>query len=59
MFELFVASEAAQRRIRESLEPKPDRAARSERVRPRRERVRSTSATALRSLADRLEPTRA
>jgi hypothetical protein len=56
MFELFVASDAARRQIKDSLEPKSPRAAKTEQVRPRRVRVRSTSAAALRNLADRLEP---
>jgi hypothetical protein len=59
MFELFVAREAVERRTRQSLQPTRARPARSERVRPRRERVRATSAAALRSLADRLEPSHA
>ena len=56
MFELFVASEAARRKIGESVEPK--RPAPRKRVpeRPRSDAVRSTSAAALRSLAERLEP---
>jgi hypothetical protein len=57
MFELFVASDAAQRKIAESLEPQRQPSARKpERERPRRDVVRSTSAAALRSLAERLEP---
>jgi hypothetical protein len=56
MFELFVASDAARRHIKDSLEPKTSRAEKTEQVRPRRVRVRSTSAAALRNLADRLEP---
>jgi hypothetical protein len=57
MFELFVASDAAQRKIAESLQPQQRPSARkSERERPRRDAVRSTSAAALRSLAERLEP---
>ena len=54
MFELFLASDAARRKITDSLEPKRPRAARRER--PRRVAVRSSSAAALRTLADRLEP---
>ena len=56
MFELFVASDAARRQIKDSLEPKSHRAAKGEQVRPRRVRVRSTSAAVLRTLVDRLEP---
>jgi hypothetical protein len=56
MFELFVGSEAVQRKVAGSLEPKRLPARKPERVRPRREAVRSTSAAALRSLAERLEP---
>ena len=56
MFELFVASDAARRLVKGSLEPKGPRAAKTEQVRPRRARVRSTSAAALRHLAERLEP---
>jgi hypothetical protein len=59
MFELFVGRDAVRRHVRESLEPKPPRPAEIERARPRRDHVRSTSAAALRSLADRLEPSRA
>jgi len=56
MFELFVASDAARRKIREGFEPQPAKAPKRERRR-RRAAVRSTSAAALRGLADRLEPT--
>ena len=56
MFELFVGSEAAKRKIAGSLEPKSPAAQRPVRKRPRRHPVRSTSAAALRSLAERLEP---
>jgi hypothetical protein len=58
VFELFVASDAARRRMRESLEPKPGRPATQAPSPERRRRaaVRSTSAAALRNLADRLEP---
>jgi hypothetical protein len=59
MFELFVAREAVERRTRESLEPRLVRPVRNDAARPRRERVRATSAAALRSLANRLEPSRA
>jgi hypothetical protein len=56
MFELFVGSEAAQRKIADSFEPKRPAAPRPVSERPRRHAVRSTSAAALRSLAERLEP---
>jgi hypothetical protein len=54
MFELFVASDAARRKIREGFEP--ERPKRPKPERRRRAAVRSTSAAALRGLADRLEP---
>jgi hypothetical protein len=57
MFELFVGSDAVRRHVLESLEPKAPRPPKIER--PRRDHVRATSAAALRSLADRLEPSRA
>jgi hypothetical protein len=57
MFELFVGSEAVQRKVGSSLEPKGrPPARRPTRERPRRDAVRSGSAAALRSLAERLEP---
>jgi hypothetical protein len=56
MFELFVGTETVQRKIADSLEPKRPAAREPERERPRRDAVRSTSAAALRSLAERLEP---
>ena len=56
MFELFVGSEAAQRKIAGSLEPKRPAARKPVREPARRHTVRSTSAAALRSLAERLEP---
>jgi hypothetical protein len=56
MFELLVGSEAVQRKVTDSLEPKRPVARKPERERPRRDAVRSTSAAALRSLAERLEP---
>lgn len=56
MFELFVASDAARRLIKDSVEP-PRSRARKPRAEPRRRStVRASSAAALRSLADRLEP---
>jgi hypothetical protein len=56
MFELFVGSEAAQRKIVDSFEPKRPAAPWPARKRRRRQAVRSTSANVLRSLAERLEP---
>jgi hypothetical protein len=56
MFELFVASDAARRRVSESLEPAGPSAPKAKRVRRRRAAIRSTSAAALRGLANRLEP---
>jgi hypothetical protein len=56
VFELFLASDAVRRRTQESLEPKAARLTKAKQERPRRTRVRSTSAAALRSLAERLEP---
>jgi hypothetical protein len=60
MFELYVASDAVRRQMQESLEPKG--AAPTTRVKQeptRRVRVRSRSAAALRTLAERLEPSAA
>jgi len=56
MFDLFVASEAVRRKTAETFEPKRPAARTPERERPRRNAVRSSSAAALRSLAERLEP---
>jgi hypothetical protein len=56
MFELLVGSDAIRRQIKGSLEPAPRPAPKAEPGRPKRAAVRSTSAAALRSLADRLEP---
>lgn len=56
MFELFVASEFTRRKVAESLEPQRSAARKHTPERPRRGAVRSTSAAALRSLAERLEP---
>jgi hypothetical protein len=56
MLELFVASDGARRRIEGSLEPRRPTAPKPKRERRRRAAMRSTSAAALRSLADRLEP---
>jgi hypothetical protein len=56
MFELFVGSDAIRRQVKGSLEPAPRPAPKPEPVRSKRVAVRSTSAAALRGLADRLEP---
>jgi hypothetical protein len=56
MFELFVGSDAIRRQIKGSLEPAPRPAPKPEVRRPKGVAVRSSSAAALRSLADRLEP---
>jgi len=56
MYELFIASDAARRRVRESFEPARRAAPKSLPEGRRRIAVRSTSASALRRLADRLEP---
>ena len=54
MLDLLVVSEATRRKTREAVEPKPD--AKPKRDRPRRDAVRAGSAAALRTLAERLEP---
>jgi hypothetical protein len=54
MLELLVGSEIARRSVADALEPR--RAPRPKRERPHRSSVRATSAAALRSLAERLEP---
>jgi hypothetical protein len=56
MFELFVASDTVRRHIQDSLEPKGDPPTKVKHEPTRRVRVRSRSAAALRTLADRLEP---
>jgi hypothetical protein len=56
MFELFVASDAARRHIQDSLEPKGVPTTNAKPKPTRRIRARSRSASALRTLADRVEP---
>jgi hypothetical protein len=56
VYELFLASEAARRLVKAPLEPARSPAPRPKPEKRRRSAVRSTSAAALRSLADRLEP---
>lgn len=55
MYELFVASELVRRRVGEAVDPSLLKASKPARE-PRRRAVRASSAAALRSLADRLEP---
>jgi hypothetical protein len=56
LFQLVAASEAARRRVERSFDAPRRPPAKAEPEPPRRARVRSTSAAALRTLADRLEP---
>lgn len=56
MFDLFIGSEAARRKVGASFAPTRPGTSQRERERPKRDAVRSTSAAALRSLAERLEP---
>jgi hypothetical protein len=58
MSELFMVADLARRKVEDSLEARPSAAPAPKpwRERPRRTAVRSSSAAALRSLADRLEP---
>jgi hypothetical protein len=56
MLDLLVATDAVRRRTKEFHAPKAARVETRKAVRPRRAVLRSTSAAALRGLADRLEP---
>jgi hypothetical protein len=56
MLDLLAATEAVQRKVQAPLEPKAQRTKARKPVRRRRAVVRTTSAAALRGLADRLEP---
>jgi hypothetical protein len=56
MLDLLVASDLIRRETQASLAPIAPRDDRRKVVPKRRDRVRSTSAAALRGLADRLEP---
>jgi hypothetical protein len=58
MSELFMVADLARRKVEDSLETRRPAApaATPRRERPRRDAVRSSSAAALRVLADRLEP---
>jgi hypothetical protein len=58
MSELFVVADLTRRKVESSMEAREPAAptVKPRRERPRRVAVRSSSAAALRSLADRLEP---
>jgi hypothetical protein len=56
MLELLAASDTIRRKVQAPLEAKAPRTKTRNPVRPRRAVVRTTSAAALRGLADRLEP---
>jgi hypothetical protein len=56
MLELLVTTDLIRRRMNESLAPKATRVTTPKAVRPKRAVLRSSSAAALRGLADRLEP---
>lgn len=56
MLDLFVGTDAVQRQIRQSLEPKRPATRTCKPIRRQRAVVRSTSAAALRGLANLLEP---
>jgi hypothetical protein len=56
MLDLFVASDAVRRQMKDSLEPTEPATPKNKPVRSRRRVARSSSAAALRRLADRLEP---
>jgi hypothetical protein len=56
MLDLLVATDLVRRQMKEVDAPKTPRTERREGVRPKRSVVRTTSAAALRGLADRLEP---
>jgi predicted Holliday junction resolvase-like endonuclease len=55
MLDLLVVSEATRQKTREAVQPKK-RETLPKRERPRRDAVRASSAAALRTLAERLEP---
>jgi len=56
MLEQYVASDLAQRRMKDSMERPSTTARQPKQDRRRRTAVRSSSAAVLRGLADRLEP---
>jgi hypothetical protein len=56
MLDLLVATDVVRRRARDSHLPKPAHVKTPKAARPKRAVLRSTSAAALRGLADRLEP---
>jgi len=56
VLDLLVASDAARRLVKDSLEPARSPAPKPKAEKRRRSAVRASSAAALRHLADRLEP---
>ena len=56
MLDLLVATDVVRRQMKEMDAPKTRRTERREVVRPKRSALRTSSAAALRGLADRLEP---
>jgi hypothetical protein len=56
VLQLLIAGDAARRHVERSLEHGRRKPAKPEAPRQRRERARAASAAALRTLADRLEP---
>jgi hypothetical protein len=56
MLDLFVATDAVRRQMTDSFEPKGPATPKNKPVPSRRRVARSSSAAALRRLADRLEP---
>ena len=56
MLDLLVATDVIRRRAQDSHLPKPAQVETPKAARPKRAVLRSTSAAALRGLADRLEP---
>ena len=59
MLDLFVAAEVVRQKTRQSLEVDVPKGTRAEKlIRPRRGAFRSSSAAALRGLADLIEPSR-
>lgn len=56
MLDLLVATDLVRRQTQQSLAPKAPRVDPRKAVRPQRAALRSLSATALRGLANRLEP---
>lgn len=56
MLDLLIAGDAVRKKTREGLATEPEKTTSRTPVRPRRHRVRATSASALRSLAAVIEP---